>query len=183
MCRRKPARTSSRINTIPLSSQSLRTPGRNPSTGNSESWPASCLNGEMITPAILPLIFLDDAARGSRDRCSESTRCSRDLRASRRRAPACTTRACRDTRPQHIAIFGRPVACRATSVAQVQTSEPFLANTVQSANGVIDTRCSASSTHTGPGALKQLPRSIWRRAASSTLGWRWPRTIGPYEHM
>ena len=58
--------------------------------------------------------------------------------------------------PEHIAIFGRPVAWRATSVAQVHTSEPFLANTIQSANGVIDTRCSASSTHTGPGAFYAL---------------------------
>src|SRR5208282_5804440 len=84
--------------------------------------------------------------------------------------------------PEHIAIFGRPVAWRATSVAQVHTSDPFFANTVQSANGVIETRCSARSTHTGPGALKQLPSSICRRAASSTLGCRWPSTIGPYEH-
>jgi hypothetical protein len=51
MCRRKLARTSSRISAAPVSSQSARAARANSGVGSSWSLPMSCLKAETMTPA------------------------------------------------------------------------------------------------------------------------------------
>ena len=75
----------------------------------------------------------------------------------------------------------RPVAPRASRIAESVASVPELTMRTISQLGTIRQMASAISTSSGFGTPKLRPSRIVRATASSTRGCAWPAIIGPHE--
>ncbi|MNG33573.1 hypothetical protein D3C84_1198540 [compost metagenome] len=75
----------------------------------------------------------------------------------------------------------RPVAPRATRIADSVASVPELTMRTISQLGTIAVIASAIVTSSALGTPKLRPSRMVFSTAASTLGWAWPAIIGPHE--
>jgi hypothetical protein len=80
-------------------------------------------------------------------------------------------------------ILSRPVAPRASRTADIVASVPEETKRTFRIDGTAATTASAISLSRSVGAPKLVPSSRARVTSARTVGWPWPRIIGPQEPM